>query len=235
MLSFYCISTGSKANCYILTYNDERLLIDLGVKYSRLLVELGDFNGLQGALVSHQHADHNALNGKIRTSEKLEQVGIRIISPQYVKPNTVHKLGSFTIIPIEHQHDITCYGYLIKVADQIIYFATDMAFLKELKGVKIDHLLAEINYCEYILDQHIQEGATELGTLYQNHHSCERMVEYLKSLKTPPKTVITLHKSNRNLFDKTAVLEWLQGLCERVYVCSNGENYILSEKERFKI
>ena len=50
------IATGSSGNCYILTCNNEKLILDCGLPIKVIKHGLGfDLGGIQGVLISHAH------------------------------------------------------------------------------------------------------------------------------------------------------------------------------------
>lgn len=55
MLMIKVNSTGSIANSYNLVYNNETLLIDLGLSYKDMLLKVDNINEVVGGLVSHFH------------------------------------------------------------------------------------------------------------------------------------------------------------------------------------
>lgn len=50
------INTGSSGNCYILTCNNEKLILDCGLPIKVIKQGLDfDLGGIQGVLISHAH------------------------------------------------------------------------------------------------------------------------------------------------------------------------------------
>ena len=232
MLQLKCISTGSTANCYLLSTESETLIIDMGVKYSKLLEEIDDLDKIVGAILSHEHTDHNAINGERRTSDLLEQIGIKVLSPKNATVGKQYKLGSFDIIPVESKHNVVCYGYVIRVAGQIIYFATDTQKLTKFKGIQIDHFIVECNYCDYLCEEALLRDETNiihLKSIFDNHHSLNSLENYCKDLKYKAKTIITIHKSNSGYFNSKDVLFVLKNYADNIYVANNHTTYKLGE------
>ena len=51
-----CLGSGSSGNCYILTFNNEKLILDCGLPIKAIKQELDfDLGGIQGVLISHAH------------------------------------------------------------------------------------------------------------------------------------------------------------------------------------
>ena len=55
-MTLKCIGSGSSGNCYILTANNEKLILDCGlpIKVIKQGVDF-DLGGIQGVLISHAH------------------------------------------------------------------------------------------------------------------------------------------------------------------------------------
>lgn len=55
MLMIKVNSTGSMANSYNLVYDNETLLVELGLSYKDILLNINNINEVVGSLVSHFH------------------------------------------------------------------------------------------------------------------------------------------------------------------------------------
>lgn len=232
MIELKCISTGSEANCYLLCTENETLIIDMGIKYTQLITKIDNLDNVVGGVLSHEHTDHNAINGKNRTSDLLEQLGIKILSPKNSSVGKKYKLGSFEIIPTLNKHNVICYGYVIKVNNQIIYFSTDTSKLTKFNNIKIDHFIVECNYCEVICSKFMIKSNTNLihlQNIFDNHCSLDYLDNYIKSLNYKPKTLITIHKSNSGYFDSKLVTTTLKDYADNFYIANNNSTYILGE------
>ena len=232
MLELKCISTGSEANCYLLTNGKETLIIDMGIKYPKLLMEIDDLDKIAGGILSHEHTDHNAINGNQRTSDLLEQIGIRIISPKNAELYKKYKLGSFEIIPIQCYHNVVCYGYVIRIDGQYVYFATDTFKMEKIKNIEIDHFIVECNYCDYLCQTamlNAETNLTHLQNIMRNHQSLNTLQEYFDNLGYNPKTLITIHKSNSGYFERAEVQYVINQYADNAYIAKNHTTYKLGE------
>ena len=55
-MTLKCIGSGSSGNCYILTCNNEKLILDCGLPIKVIKQGLNfDLGGIQGVLISHAH------------------------------------------------------------------------------------------------------------------------------------------------------------------------------------
>lgn len=230
MLTLKVIGTGSLGNMYLLDYEGEKLLIELGMPYKDLLFNIDNINTIVGAIHSHEHNDHLLP----KTFEELNKIKLSILTPKNTKVGKKYKLGSFEIVPLPCIHNVDCRGYLIKVGGDTVLFATDTRLLPKVNNVKIDYFIVEVNYIERIREQVVlndnESNGLHLNGIYQNHHSLESAVEYFESLPYKPKKIITIHKSNSGLHIDSEVKKELSRFAkETVSVATNGENYILEE------
>lgn len=231
MLTLKVIGTGSLGNMYLLDYNGENLLIELGMPYKDLLLNIDDINSVVGVLCSHtEHQDHRLP----KTFEELNKIKLTILTPENTKIGKRYKLGSFEIVPLPCIHNVECRGYLIKVGGDTLLFATDTRLLPKVKNVKFDYFIVEVNYIEEIREQAVlndnESNGIHLNGIYQNHHSLESAVEYFSSLDYKPKYIITIHKSNSGIFNEEKVVEELSRFTkQKCYVARNKTNYVLEE------
>ena len=121
MLNLKVVGTGSLGNMYLLDYDGENLLIELGMPYKNLLLNIDNINSISGCLLSHNHIDH----ATPKTINELKKVGVKIITPTNTQIGKRYKLGSFEIIPLPAIHNVDCRAYLIKVGGDTVLFATE--------------------------------------------------------------------------------------------------------------
>jgi glyoxylase-like metal-dependent hydrolase (beta-lactamase superfamily II) len=229
MLTLKCIGTGSLGNMYLLDYDGENLLIELGMPYKDLLLNIDDINSISGACYGHTHLDH-ALP---KTIEEIKKVGVKIITPTNTKIGKRYKLGSFEIVPLPAIHNVECRAYLIRVGGDTVLFATDTRLLPKVNNVKINYFIIEVNYIEAIREKVVlrdtETNGLHLNGIYQNHHSLESAVEYFESLPYKPKKIVTIHKSNSGLFDGNSVVKELSRFSREVFVAENNTEFVLEE------
>lgn len=226
MLDFYCIKTGSSGNSYLLSNGQETLILDLGITYKELLLNLTDFNAINGCLVSHFHGDH----ANKQALKELSAIGLTILSPKNANIGKKYKLGAFDVIPLSAIHNIECMSYLINSSDQWILFSTDTQALPKVANVQIDHFIVECNYDERLREKEIlnSRGDTlHLQGIYQNHHSLQNAIAYFKELPYKPKSIVAIHKSNSGLLDCDTALNELSVFADKVYVAEEKKGYQL--------
>lgn len=230
MLTLKVIGTGSLGNMYLLNYNGENLIIDLGMSYKDLLLNINDINSVVGCLIDHNHIDHFIP----KTYNELKKVGVKILTPTNTQIGKRYKLGNFEIVPLPCIHNVECRGYLIKVGGDTLLFATDTRLLPKVKNVKFDYFIVEVNYIEAIREQVVltdnESNGLHLNGIYKNHHSLESAVEYFSSLDYKPKYIITIHKSNSGLHIDSEVKKALSRFAkEEVCIAENNTKFILEE------
>jgi phosphoribosyl 1,2-cyclic phosphodiesterase len=230
MLTLKVIGTGSLGNMYLLDYDGEKLLIELGMPYKDLLLNIDDINSVVGAVHTHEHIDHRLP----KTYEAVKKIGLKVITPTNTKIGKRYKLGSFEIIPLPAIHNVECRAYLIRVGGDTVLFATDTRLLPKVNNVKIDYFIIEVNYIERIREQEVlsdnESNGLHLNGIYQNHHSLESAVEYFDSLPYKPKKIVTIHRSNSGLFDEKSVVDELSRFAkEGVSVAENNTEFVLEE------
>src|SRR5699024_8991131 len=94
------------------------------------------------------------------------------------------KIGNWTILPFEAEHDAKePYGYLIANGYEKILFATDTFYVRyRFKG--ITRLMIECNYSTSILEHNINNGLVHPALkfrLMKSHFSLENVLEFLKA------------------------------------------------------
>lgn len=231
MLKLHCLSTGSNGNCYILKYNDRLLILDLGIKYRTFLTALDKVDNIDGVLISHEHSDHDYRGAKYRNSEIVNSF-TQVLSPNNCEIGKTYILGDFKVIPVEHKHNVKCYGYIIKTGNETIYYATDMTFPIKFDNLKIDHFIIECNYINSLREEALSQdnsNTIHLNGILQNHCSLETLIDYFKGFDYKPKNILTIHSSNSNLFSREVVENELKEFAENVQVVFNNKKYDLNK------
>ena len=73
MLKLKCLATGSSGNCYLLSTENETLILDCGIPIKEIKKGLDfDFSKVVGCVVTHSHKDHSA------SVDELKKLGIPI-------------------------------------------------------------------------------------------------------------------------------------------------------------
>ena len=189
MLNIKTISTGSKGNCYLLSTENETLILDCGVPINDIKKALNfNVSRISGVLSSHGHHDH------CKSEQDLINMGIQVFNPynEEIAVPLATKCGPFLVQAFKLPHNKTPnYGFLITVEGQKILYMTDFEYCQyTFKNQKINHILIECNYQNKYVDrglanyEHKVRGHCELQT-------CSDFVEANMSDKL--KTVLLLH------------------------------------------
>lgn len=199
------LATGSSGNSYIVSARGENLLVELGISFKTIKKDLDfDLSNVVGALVTHEHKDHckgvkEALNNGIdvyMSAGTKEGIGIEHHRIHIVKSKETFKIGNFTILAFNSQHDVNePLGFLIyHPSIGKILFATDTYYL-EYKFNDCDYIMIECNYDEDILHQLPPWRAR----IIKSHMSVQTCIETLKTWNLSKcKKILLIHLSHDN-------------------------------------
>jgi phosphoribosyl 1,2-cyclic phosphodiesterase len=206
------LSSGSKANGYVL-YNDrEALVIECGCTYSQCLQAVGFRRELiVGALVTHEHGDHckyvsQYLEGCISVHASKGTIAAMKVDSRYLVPVESLKLfslGGFRILPFDTQHDCAePFGYLIHHEEMgQVLFATDTFYLKY-KFSNLSYAMVECNYSTEIIERNVAENvipAIVKERVFRSHMSLDTCIRTLQASDlTTVNAIVLLHLSGNN-------------------------------------
>lgn len=191
-----CLASGSSGNCYILSTDDEILILDCGISIKDIKIGLNfDLTKVVGVICTHNHKDHSM------SVNDFKNMGIRVWQPYLyeVEMKRVQRryFGGFMIKNFDVPHDNEpCCGFIIECPNgERLLYATDFEYIKySFKNLGIHHLLIESNYQNKYVDklannrEHVLRGHCELNT------TLGIVKDNLDSLKT----VILCHLSQDN-------------------------------------
>lgn len=217
-MRLYVVSTGSKANCYILSSdNGESVILDAGVAFKKVLPHIPDVHKVSACAVTHCHSDHaRAINDftlrgiPIITSkgtlDALESSGIGY------KPLQPVRRGGFTIMPFEVQHDAAePFGFLIRYnpTGETVLYATDTYYLKyTFPG--INYWIVECNFCDDLIDG--ETDAALRNRLKESHMSLNRLCDTLKANDLSHTAKIVLVHLSDKRSDETRMVDTVSEL-----------------------
>ena len=201
------IASGSSGNCYLVGDGKTRLLLDAGVKYSRIL-EACDYkcSEIEGCLVTHTHADHS------QAIDNLRRRGMKVYGPREMvkrgwninglKPMEKVAMGTFDVTPFPVDHDVECYGYHIHslATDERLVYITDAEAIRKIFH-NINYWLVEANYDIDILDRNVATGmdVTRANRVIATHLGIDQLEDYMDQLDTSMvKAIYLCHLSNDN-------------------------------------
>lgn len=208
------LSTGSKGNCAILDNGKSKIMIDCGLKFEDITTHkaFGKFRDYEYVACTHNaHKDHS------RSLKEFAKY-INIIDINSIA-NKIYDYEHWKIMPFEVQHNVKCYGYLIKdkISGKNVLWATDFNNMPILNGVRIDIACLECNYDEQTIADKIINGI-EIQSNYQTHNSLENLIQYLECMPNKPNLLLMLHKSNDGNLNKQSAIEGVSNLADRVLI-----------------
>lgn len=198
------LASGSSGNCYIIETSEESLILECGINIKSIMEGLNfDLSKVKGCLISHSHSDHSKSVKKILDKsidvftgeETIKELNIESHRLHPVYPKLSFKVGGFTILPFDVQHDVQCLGYLIyhKETGKIL-FATDTYYLKY-KFDGCSYIMIEANYDECVLDK----LPIYRKRVLKSHMSVQTCIETLKTWNLSKcKKILLIHLSHDN-------------------------------------
>ena len=221
--SIKVVGTGSSGNCYLLTVNDQTLVIEAGVNFTKVKKALNfDLSKVVGVLVSHEHGDHACcIPDFVKFGKKVyctEGTG-KYNKIEYLKP---FEIGLFRITPFEIFHDAKepC-GFLIEFEGKRLAFVTDTNDLKY-KLKDIDYWLIEANYSPSKLKKSKLDISLK-KRIQQSHMSIDRCKTILEAHNAEKsKLVLLIHGSEKHS-DKEEFLTKIP----YAEIAENGKSYLL--------
>lgn len=224
MIEIKTLASGSSGNAYWISDGHTELLIECGIRFKDIQIALDfDARKLAGCLVTHEHKDHTkGLKDVLRaginvyaTQGTIDQEGIEHHRLKPIKSKQQFKVGTWTILPFDVEHDVAePVGFLLaNQQGEKLLFATDTYYVKyKFKG--LTHVMLECNYSMEILDENIESGRVHQGMkgrLVKSHFSLENVKEFLKANDlSRVQEIHLLHLSDTNSNEqdfKTAIQE----------------------------
>lgn len=230
------LGSSSKGNSYVLETEKETLMLECGIPFKDILKGL-NFNlmNVAGAVVSHEHKDHSkAINDVIKngidvysSNGTFKSLGISNYHCMEVKSKQQFKVGNFTIMPFDTQHDCAePLGFLIQHNEMgKLLFITDSYYCKY-NFTGLSHILIESNYSLDILNDNIEKGYIPYSLrnrIIKSHFSIEHVKDFLKATDLSKcKDITLIHLSDGNSDSKAfkKEIERLTGL--PVYIAQDG-------------
>ncbi|WP_446897463.1 MBL fold metallo-hydrolase [Clostridium sp. LBM24168] len=211
------LGSGSSGNCYFLQNEKEILVLECGLPYKTIQKGLNfNLSNIVGCLVSHEHKDHSKaiidlLNNAVDvyssegTYEKL--LVFHNYHTKVIKSEHQFKIGDFTILPFEIEHDATePLGFLIQHKDMgKLLFITD-SYYCQYKFTGLNHIMIECNYSMDILQDNIDKNLVHpvlAGRLLKSHFNLENVEKFMEETDLKSVRDITLlHLSAGNSDEK---------------------------------
>lgn len=211
MATLKVIGSGSQqGNTYIIEAGNERLLLDLGCKWSDIMQGLNYDISNCFALVTHLHGDHakyipQALKSQIPVYSNQEVAG-KFKGVKVLKPKVQYKIGGFVVMALPVQHNCDNYSYLITHEEfgSLVLCTDAISFPYKIKG--LNHLMIESNYSEDLMIDNLCRNQ-EIRSHNEYHMEINRTIEAIKRNMNPElRTLMLVHlsdgQSDEKLFQK---------------------------------
>lgn len=216
MINIKTLASGSSGNAYLIDDGHTQLLLECGIKYRDIQIAM-DFktSNLSGVLISHEHKDHTkGLKDVLRAgidcymSEGTAAAeGINHHRIKIVKNKKAFKVGTWTVLPFDVEHDVAePFGYLLKNEQgERLLFATDTYYVRY-RFNDLTHIMLECNYSMEILEDNIANRVVPLflkNRLIKSHFSLENVIEFLNANDlSKVQEIHLLHLSDTNSNEK---------------------------------
>ena len=229
------LASGSKGNCTFIESNNTRILIDVGVNYSRIKKSLEkidiDINSIDGIIISHTHSDHigglssviKKVNIPVFIKEELYSEIKKIIpEDNIVIIENETTINSIDVKIINASHDVPAFGFIIDDGKNKILYLTDTGYINRKYYSLLENLdayIIESNHDEkmlmegpypYILKQRVISDKGHLSNRYTG-----RFLSNTIGDKT--KYIILAHLSEKNNTEELALSQVNEELKNNAY------------------
>lgn len=238
------ISTGSQGNAYILSNENEALLIECGVNIKEIKKALNfDLSKVVGCLVSHEHQDH------CKSVNDVLKLGITVYSGRKtwreINPDNFHramsiasketiKIGNFKVMAFDVKHDAAePLGFLIEHPDcGKVLFLTDTYYCKyTFPG--LNNIIIEANYSKEIIDRKYGPDSDKeflRNRILQSHFSLAHCKEMLAANDlSAVNNIVLIHLSDSNSNEKQFVKEVYDQTGKNVQAAVNGMEILFNK------
>lgn len=186
MTNLKCLATGSSGNCYILTIDENTILLDAGCTWNKITQNI-NLNKIDMAYISHIHKDHSA------NLEKLVLRGVYCVdginTQEIIKKRFKDKFIWFKV-PIQHGECVNN-ALIVQKNEEIVLYATDFNLCEyDLSEFKFTRVIVECNYLEEEVKNYIDD--TKVRRQINTHMGLEGLKIFLDSLDLSKCTEIDL-------------------------------------------
>ena len=232
VLQITTIASGSKGNAYHISDGQTSLLLETGMPFKAVQKALNfDLQNVVGCLITHEHNDHakytkqflDAAVDCYMSKGTAEALNIEHHRMHIIRNKTPIKIGAWTIIPFDVQHDVNePFGYLIQSKDgDKLLFATDTYYIKyRFKG--LTHLMIECNYAQSVLDSNLETNKIHrflYKRVMKSHFSLENLLKFFEANDlVKVEEIHLLHLSDSNSDEKLMYEEVAMTTGKRVLI-----------------
>ena len=148
-MEFICLGSGSSGNSYLLKHNNRYVLVECGLRISKLkdkLTELNiSINDIQGALITHTHQDHSICK------EQLKKLNIKVFEPYKDELPKTFKIDWLVVYAFKTYHDVDSCGFVFinSITLETMLFINDTNYFElndEIKRLNYGRIAIECNH-----------------------------------------------------------------------------------------
>lgn len=220
------LASGSKGNSTLIISNDTKILIDVGISYSKIKKYLVDedinISELNAIIITHAHKDHILGLASLIKKENLlvyiksdhyEEIK-KIINPDniVIVDKDVLEINDLKIEYLRMSHDTFCYSFIISDGYKKIYYVTDTGYINRRYKSKIknmDMYLIEANHNETMLMEGPYPLILKQRVVSDTGHMSNKYVASLLKEIVGENTeyIVLMHISENNNTEEAALTE----------------------------
>lgn len=223
-IEFYCLGSSSSGNAYIMSFDNESILVECGLPFDELQ-KRAIRNGKQildcvACLITHYHNDHaNAISDCIKhginvftSASTFNHYNLKAEDKYILKDDqTTYITPNIIVKPFNVLHDCPeSFGFIIKhiPTDTNVLFINDCkTALSDISGIPFDYVFIECNYSDQPL--HIEWSNAKKANdrvldkrytrIHDYHMGCKACRELLNTLDLKDcKAIYLMHLSDKN-------------------------------------
>ena len=196
------LGSGSSGNC-ILVYDSRGkcVLLDVGIRYKEILKSMNwDLSSCITSLCTHLHSDHSkALYHFIENG--IPCYANQDVCDHYKGCNLIDRailIDGWKVQTFSLVHNVPNNAFILDTFDGIrVLYCTDTEYVPQIVR-NVHYAIIECNYDDEILVDALCDGK-QIRSQFENHHSLERCVDYLKKIYNPNlQAIILSHISDTN-------------------------------------
>lgn len=230
-----CLGSSSSGNCYILSNEEEILILEAGVKFSDIKKSLNfDLSKVKGVLSSHLHSDHS------KSVPDFIYSGIPVLADESVfvhhkvnpsiiaKHQQSYKFGGFSVKPFSVEHDVPTFGFLLNHPDMgKTVFITDTGEINY-SFKNLNNIIVEANFSNDIIERNVMNGIihpVHEERVRRSHMSLEKCIEWLGLMDLSlVNNIVLAHLSSQNSDSGLFKTKVEQKFAKNVYVANKKLN-----------
>ena len=206
-----CLGSSSSGNCYILSNENEAIILEAGVRFSVVKEALNfDLSKIKVVVSSHLHGDHSkylkdfAISGIpcLADESVFNHYGLNNSTCIQAKHQHEYKFGGFSIKPFSVEHDVPTFGFLLNHKEMgKTVFITDTGDINYSFN-HLNNIIVEANFSKDIIEQNVMNGVihpVHEMRVKMSHLSIEKCTEWLSLIDLSiVNNIVLAHLSSQN-------------------------------------